>query len=110
MRKIKISDDAYYDISEMFSYISADNKQAAKNLRQRIYKGIKGLSDFPFQYPAVQAEDAPGAERGYRYMVISPYIVFYRVVDDIIVVARVLHSRQNWLHLLFGFDEGSNER
>jgi len=104
MRKIKISDDAYYDIEEMFSYISADNKNAASDLRKRIYTGIKGLKDFPFKYPAVQLEDAPGAQRGYRYMTVNPYIVFYRVMDDSIIVARVLHSRQNWLHLLFGYN------
>jgi len=102
MRKIKISEDAYCDIEEMFSYISQDNKKAAGELRQRIYDGIKGLNDFPFKYPAIKEEDAPGALRGYRYMVINPYIVFYRVFDDVIVVARILHSRQNWLQLLFG--------
>jgi len=104
MRKIKISDDAYCDIEEMFSYISTDNKKAANDLLQRIYKGIKGLKDFPFKHPAIQSEDAPGAQRGYRYMAVNPYIVFYRVLDDSIIVARVLHSRQNWLHLLFGYN------
>ena len=103
MRKIKISDDAYYDIEEMFSYISADNKKVASDLRKRIYTGIKGLMDFPFKYPAVKLEDAPGAQRGYRYMAVNPYIVFYRVLDDSIIVARVLHSRHNLLHLLFGY-------
>ena len=105
MRDIKISEDAYFDIEEMFSYISQDNKKAAEKLRRKIYDSIKGLQDFPFKHPVVQEEDAPGAARGYRYMVVNPYIVFYRVLDDIIVVARVLHSRQNWLHLLFGFNE-----
>ena len=105
MRKIKISEDAYCDIEDMFAYISTDNKNAAKKLRQKIYDGIKGLQTFPFQHPAVQEDDAPGAARGYRYMAISPYIVFYRVRDDDIVIARVLHSRQNWLHLLFGFND-----
>ena len=104
MRKIKISDDAYYDIEEMFSYISVDNKKAASDLHKRIYTGIKGLKDFPFKYPAVQLEDAPGAQRGYRYMAVNSYIIFYRVLDDSIIVARVLHSRQNWLHLLFGYN------
>jgi len=104
MREIKISDDAYNDIEEMFSYISADNRKAAIELRKRIYTGIKGLKDFPFKYPVVQQEDAPGAQRGYKYIVINPYIVFYRVLDDSIIVARVLHSRQNWLHMIFGYN------
>jgi len=105
MRRIVISEDAYCDIEEMFSYISYDNKDAAENLCQRVYDGIKGLQVFPLKYPAVKDEYAPGARRGYRYMAVKPYIVFYRVLDDIIIVARVLHTRQNWLNLLFGFSE-----
>ena len=101
MRKIKVSDDAYCDIEEIFSYISRDNKKAARELRQRIYEKINGLLEFPYKYPVVQEEDAPGAERGYRYIVINPYIVFYRVLDESIVIARVLHFRQNWLQVLF---------
>ena len=66
---------------------------------------IISLKDFPFKYLAVQCADAPGAQRGYRYMSINPYIIFYRVLDDSIIVARVLHSKQNWLHLLFGYNE-----
>ena len=37
MRKIKISEDAYLDIEEMFSYISQDNKTAAEKLRKKIF-------------------------------------------------------------------------
>ena len=106
MRKIKISEDAYLDIEEMFAFISQDNKVAAKKLRKKIYDEIKGLNDFPFKYPIIHDADAPGAERGYRYIVVNPYIVFYRVLDNAIVIARILHIRQNWLHTLFGsFDE-----
>ena len=102
MREIKISEDAYLDIEEMFAYVSQDSKTAARSLRKKIYDGIRGLKDFPFKYPIIKEEDAPGAERGYRYMLVNPYIVFYRVIDDIIVIARVLHIRQNWLNTLFG--------
>jgi len=109
MRKIKISEDAYLDIEIMFTYISEDNKTAAEKLRKKIYNGIKELADFPFKYPIVQEEDAPGAERGYRYMVVNPYILFYKVLDDAIIIARVLHTRQNWLHTLFGSFGGEDD-
>ena len=26
----------------------------------------------------------------------------YRVMEDAVIIARVLHTRQNWLHALFG--------
>lgn len=105
MRKIKISEDAYCDIEEMFSYISQDSKKTASKLRQEIYDRIKSLQEFPFIGPAVSEEDAPGADRGYRYIVVNPYLVFYRVMDNRIVIARILHARQNWLQVLFGYSD-----
>ncbi len=70
-------------------------------MRLRIYEGIKKLSDFPEISPIIPEEDAPGAQRGYRRIVINPYIIFYRVLVDRIVIARILHGRQNWLQSIF---------
>ncbi len=105
MRRIVLSEAAYYDIDSMFVYISQDSQQTAEKLRLLIYDGIKKLSDFPEMGPVIPEEEAPGAQRGYRHIVINPYIVFYRVLEDHIVIARVLHGRQNWLQSLFGIPD-----
>ena len=81
-KRIVLSEMAYYDIDSIFSYISQDSKQAAEKLRVNIYEGIKKLSDFPEMGAVIPEEDAPGAQRGYRSIVITPYSVFYRVLDD----------------------------
>lgn len=100
-RKIVLSEMAYYDIDSIFSYISQDNKQAAEKLRLRIYEGIRKLSDFPEMGAVIPEEDAPGVQRGYRHVVVNPYSIFYRVLEDRIVIARVLHGRQNWMQYIF---------
>jgi toxin ParE1/3/4 len=102
-KKIVLSEMAYYDIETIFSYISQDIKQAAEKLRVNIYEGIKKLSDFPEMGAVIPEEDAPGAQRGYRRIVITPYSVFYRVLEDRIVIARILHGRQNWMQSIFDF-------
>lgn len=102
-KKILLSEMAYYDIDSIFSYISQDSKQAAEKLRVSLYEGIKKLSDFPEMGSVIPEEDAPGAQRGYRRIVVSPYSIFYRVLDDRIVIARVLHGRQNWMQSIFDF-------
>jgi toxin ParE1/3/4 len=104
-KRIVLSESAYYDIDSIFAYISQDSKQAAEKLRLRIYEGIKTLPGFPEMGPVIPEEDAPGAQRGYRRIVVNPYIVFYRVLEDRIVIARVLHGRQNWLQSLFGIPD-----
>jgi toxin ParE1/3/4 len=104
-KKILLSEAAYYDMDSIFSYISQDNKKAAEMLRARLYNAIVQLADFPEKGAALPEEDAPGAERGYRRIVQNPYIIFYRVLDDKIVIARVLHGRQNWLQSIFKISE-----
>ena len=99
--KIVLSEMAYYDIETIFSYISQDNKQAAEKLRLLIYEGIKKLSYFPEMGAVIPEEDAPGTQRGFRRIVVSPYSIFYKVLEDRIVIARVLHGRQNWMQSIF---------
>jgi toxin ParE1/3/4 len=105
-KKIVLSEAAYYDIESLFAYISQDNRKAAERLRLRIYEAIKQLADFPEKGVVLAEEDAPGAARGYRRIVQNPYIIFYRVLEDKIVIARVLHGRQNWLQSLYGIPDG----
>ena len=102
-KKIVLSEMAYYDIDGIFSYISQDSKQAAENLRVNIYEDIRKLSDFPEMGSVIPEEDAPGAQRGYRRIVVNPYSIFYRVLEDRIIIARVLHGRQNWMQSIFDF-------
>ncbi len=104
-KKIILSESAYYDIDSMFAYISQDNKDAAERLRSRIYEVIKQLADFPEKGALLSEEDAPGVARGYRRIVQNPYIIFYRVLGDRIVIARVLHGRQNWLQSLYSISD-----
>jgi toxin ParE1/3/4 len=100
-KKILLSEAAYYDMDSIFTYVSQDNKKASEMLRSRLYKAIAQLADFPEKGAVLPEEDAPGAERGYRRIVQNPYIIFYRVLEGKIVIARVLHVRQNWLQSLF---------
>ncbi|MEW9699529.1 type II toxin-antitoxin system RelE/ParE family toxin [Paenibacillus sp. SI8] len=41
-------------------------------------------------------------QRGYRFIVVNPYVVFYRIVDDIVIIHRILHGRRDYLRELFG--------
>lgn len=100
-KRIVLSEMAYYDIDSIFSYIAQDSKQTVEKLRVFIYEGIRKLSDFPEMGAVIPEEDAPGAQRGYRRIVVTPYSIFYRVLDDRIVIARVLHGRQNWMQSIF---------
>ena len=88
------------DLDLAFSYIAQENLQAAKELLDKLENAILQLGDFPYLgvvFPNKETYEVTG----YRYLAVDTYVVFYRI-DDVqkeIQIARVFHSRQNWLYL-----------
>lgn len=72
-------------------HISQDNPQAAAELVVEIFKKVNQLSDFPNL-------GRPGRVPGTRELVITryPYIIPYRVKDEIVEILRVFHTSRRW--------------
>lgn len=102
--KIKYTWDAVNDLDSIFDYISEDNRAAAAKMLMRIEQAILNLSNNPRMGTVVSAEDFCFVEPGYRKIVIKPYIIFYRIGEHEIYISRVLHNRQDWIHLIFNAD------
>lgn len=100
--KVKYSPAAVDDMDEIFSYISKDDVSAAENLLQKLDHQISGLADFPEMGSVLSEDDYSLVQRGYRFIVVNPYLVFYRVVQDTVVIHRILHGRRDYLRELFG--------
>jgi toxin ParE1/3/4 len=98
--RIRYTEIAVEDLDLIFDYISADNRVAAQKMFERLKTSIERLSDMPQLGAVLPTNDLSLVERGYRYLVIDPYIVFYRIPDQEVRVGRVLHSRQDWLNTL----------
>jgi toxin ParE1/3/4 len=64
---------------------------AAELVANKIYDGVVSLASFPKQ-------GRPGRTKGTRELVFSPlpYIAVYRVKDEAVEIARVLHGSQRW--------------
>ncbi len=99
--KIKYSPAAADDMDEIFSYISQDNVSAAENLLEKLNHQLKGLADFPNMGSVLSEEEYSLIQRGYRFIVVNPYVVFYRIVDDTVIIHRILHGRRDYLRELF---------
>lgn len=104
MHSIRYTDAAVYDLDLIFDYIADDRRDDALALLQRIESGILRLGAMPLLGVALPTTDRSVARPGYRYLAVHPYLIFYRVEEDAVVVGRVLHSRQNWLRILFERD------
>ncbi|GAA0378725.1 type II toxin-antitoxin system RelE/ParE family toxin [Bacillus horti] len=99
--RVKYSPAAVDDMDEIFSYISQDNASAAESLLQKLDRQISGLAEFPNKGSVLSEDEYSLINRGYRFIVVHPYVVFYRVVKDTVVIYRILHGRRGYLRELF---------
>ena len=100
--RIRYAQQAVDDLDAIFDYICLDNPDAARKMLQSFKISIGRLASTPYLGAALRTDSPLLISSGYRYIVVSPYLVFYRVVDDEVRIGRILHSRQDWLSLLFG--------
>ena len=69
-------------------------------LLSRIEGAILNLADNPRLGSVLPTNDLSLVAPGYRRIAVSPYLVFYRIGNNELFIARVLHSRQDWMQLL----------
>jgi len=99
--KIKYSDAAVLDIDEMFSYIASDNIEAAEQLAEKLNIAVENLKSFPELGAVLNEDEFDLIPSGYRFIIVEPYLVFYRIVGSNIIIYRILHSRRDYIKELF---------
>jgi toxin ParE1/3/4 len=80
-----------HDLQAIREYIAEINPGAARQVAQRILQAVGLLAEQP-------SLGRPGRVPETRELVITgtPYIAAYRVVDDTMVILRVLHGARQW--------------
>jgi len=99
--KIRYTPIAVDDMDEIFSYISRDNIIGAETLLKKITEGITRLAVFPNMGSVLSEEEYTLINRGYRFIVVRPYLVFYRIINNTVIIHRILHGRRDYLRELF---------
>jgi addiction module RelE/StbE family toxin len=83
-------DNAITDLTEIITYIAAENLGAARRLKTRLETAPLPLAEHPYLYPV-------GRICGTRELVAHPnYILIYRIAAERIEIVGVLHSRQSY--------------
>ena len=91
--RTRFSRDAVADLEEIFSYIAMDNPAAVAAVIDRVERSVARLADFPeLGHPTDRA--------GIRVLPLGryPYLIFYEVTAEAIVVHHVRHGarRRPW--------------
>ncbi len=108
--KVKYAPAAVDDMEEIFSYISQDNNLAAENMLDKLDSQIAQLSEFPHMGSVLAEDEYTLIQRGYRFIVVHPYLVFYKILGDTIIIHRILHGRRDYLRELFGYEGHGADR
>jgi len=89
--RIRWLDDAVDDLAKISDYIANDNPNAARNVAERIKHGVNSLKEY-------QGIGRLGRVEGTREIVVSglPYIIPYRVKNNVVEILRVMHGAMEW--------------
>lgn len=90
--KIVFARRADNDVDEIVSYISRDNPSAATKVYLRIEKAIRLLTERPYAGPVAPET----GQADIRKISVRPYVVFYRVSELDLEIARILHGAREF--------------
>ena len=91
---VEILPIAQEDVDQALMYIAADDPMAADRLLDGILAALDQASQFPFSGDEVVV-GSKRRIRVYQRLYVHPYNIFYRIIDERIVVMRVLHERMD---------------
>jgi toxin ParE1/3/4 len=97
MIRAKFSPRAACDLDGIFQFISSDNPEAARRVRE----SILDVADLLAQNPELGRKilNAPPRHAQIRWFVVPKfrnYLIFYQPFQNTIMVVRVLHAAQDW--------------
>lgn len=96
--KIKIFPTAKQDLEEVIGYLNTLSPDAASKYYDLLVEEIASLSKMPERCP--KPKDLALAVKGYRYLIVKNYLVFYVVVGDTVQIRRILYARRDYGALL----------
>jgi len=95
IRFLKIAED---DLTEIVSYIAADNPKAANAITTKIEKNLELLSENPLLGRKPRDEEI--RKLRYRYVIVQNYIIFYTIENKTLYIHRILHNARDYKSIL----------
>lgn len=96
--QVRLLSIAEEDLTEIISFIAADNPTTADAIANKIEKNLDLLSENPNLGRIPREEEIRNL--GYRYLIIQNYIIFYTIEEKTIFIHRILHGARNYKSLL----------
>lgn len=92
--KIKTFPTAKQDLEGVIGYLNTLSPDAALRDYDLLVEEIASLSKMPERCP--RPKDLALAAKGYRYLIVKNYLVFYAVIGDTVQIRRILYARRDY--------------
>lgn len=96
--KIKIYPTAQQDFRDIIDYLNTLSPDTALRYYDLLTEKIASLAQSPERCP--HPRDLALTAKGYRYLIVQNYLVFYIVNDDTVQIHRILYNSRNYSALL----------
>ncbi|MFZ3100759.1 MAG: type II toxin-antitoxin system RelE/ParE family toxin [Desulfitobacteriaceae bacterium] len=96
--KVKIYSNVKIDLKDIVNYLNTLSPQAAIKYYDQIVEEIGGLAEMPERCSFVR--DVALKAKGYRYLIVENYLVFFVVKADTVQIRRILYGKRNYEWLL----------
>ncbi len=96
--KVKIYPSAQRDLRDIADYLNTLSPSAALRYYDKLTQEIAGLSTMPERCP--RPRDLALAAKGYRYLIVENYLIFYVVSGGTVQIRRILYGRRDYRALL----------
>ena len=96
--EIRIFPTAKQDLLDVIDYLNTLSRDSALKCYDRLVSEISSLSTMPERCP--RPRDLALAAKGYRYLVVGNYLVFYVVAGNTVQIRRILYARRDYKKLL----------
>ncbi len=96
--KVKIYPSAQQDLRDIVDYLNTLSPSAALRYYDKLTEEIASLSTMPERCP--RPRDLALAAKGYRYLIVENYLIFYVVSEGTVQIRRILYGRRDYRALL----------
>ncbi len=91
---------AQEDLDNIISYFKEEYNDSILCLRliEEFENAFERLCYFPMSYPLINNDFVK--DKTIRKLIVKRYLVFYKIVDNIVIIVRVLHMMRNYYEIL----------
>jgi len=86
------------DLSEIRTYFEEEFKISSDNLFDKFFDSLRSIEENPYIRPLVK--DITLAGKGYRFVPVDNYLIFYVIVGNDIQIHRILFGKRYYSNLL----------